>query len=246
MGSKGFSLGEVIRFGCNKFKENWLFLVGYFFITGIISSVGYFFEISLQEKFPSWQFLFQIAFGLLNMMFSLGLMKACLEIVDGGKPSWSCIYSGFPLLLKYLFGVIFYGIIVFIGLILFIIPGVVWGFKYILFPYAIVDKRLGPLSALDESAKVTDGARWDIFGWGLTSIVFFYASTMILVGVPLGLAMYIFNLPQQALFTTHIGFGISLFSIFGIFVVLFSLVVSLVMAYIYRKLERASRNVEAV
>ena len=67
----------------------------------------------------------------------------------------------------YLIGSILYGLIVVVGLILLIIPGIIWAIKFQFFDYLIVDKGLGPIDALEKSSDITRGVKWDLFAFGI-------------------------------------------------------------------------------
>ena len=73
---------------------------------------------------------------------------------------------------SYLVGMILYAVIVAVGTLLFIFPGVIWGLRYSQFGYYIVRHGLGPIHALKASAIATMGAKWDLFGLTLILLVF--------------------------------------------------------------------------
>jgi uncharacterized membrane protein len=88
------------------------------------------------------------------------------------------------LFFKYLFGSILYVLIFCAGLILLIFPGIIWGIKFGLFPYFIIDKGLGPIKALKASAKTTMGARWDLLGFGfVVSIISLLGVLCLVIGI---------------------------------------------------------------
>jgi uncharacterized membrane protein len=62
-----------------------------------------------------------------------------------------------------LLGYILYGLAILIGLILLIVPGVYLAIKYQFVPYLIVDKGMDPIEAFTESAKMTNGQKWNLF-----------------------------------------------------------------------------------
>ena len=68
---------------------------------------------------------------------------------------------------KYLIGSILYGLIVFAGTILLIIPGIIWGIQFCFYDYFIIDKGLGPIEALKRSSAITRGVKWDLFVFSL-------------------------------------------------------------------------------
>jgi uncharacterized membrane protein len=62
---------------------------------------------------------------------------------------------------------ILYGLIVLAGIILLIVPGIVWAVKFSLCFYFVIDKGLGPVQALKASSRTTIGVKWPLFGFGL-------------------------------------------------------------------------------
>lgn len=54
-----------------------------------------------------------------------------------------------------------------IGLLLFIIPGIIVGIIVGFSLYVVIDKELRPIDAIRESAKLTKGNRWNLFLLGL-------------------------------------------------------------------------------
>ena len=69
------------------------------------------------------------------------------------------------LFFKYLIGSILYGLIVLGGMLLLIIPGIIWMIKFQFFSYLIIE-GLGPVEALKKSAQITRGAKRELFVFG--------------------------------------------------------------------------------
>ena len=97
----------------------------------------------------------------------MGLIKIALRFCDKEKGEFAELFSCFPLFFKYLFGSILCMLIVLGGMILLIIPGIIWSIKFQFFTYFIIDKGLGPIEALKRSSAITKGAKWDLFIFGL-------------------------------------------------------------------------------
>lgn len=108
-----------------------------------------------------------IAFALLNAVLQMGLIRISLKISDGQQAAFSDIFSCYPLLIKYLLGALLYSIICLCGFILLIVPGVIWAIKFSQYGYLIIDRGYGPIEALKRSALITEGAKWDLFLFGL-------------------------------------------------------------------------------
>ena len=66
---------------------------------------------------------------------------------------------------SYLVAAIIFGIAVFVGLILFIIPGIIVSLIFMFYGYTIVQNpSTSPIDALKRSAEITKGHRWQLLG----------------------------------------------------------------------------------
>ncbi len=76
---------------------------------------------------------------------------------------------------------------IFVGLIFFIIPGIMLALRWAVALPACVVENVGPLAAMRRSAELTKGHRWKIFGiFVLIMVVFFVAFAIIGVLAALG------------------------------------------------------------
>lgn len=106
----------------------------------------------------------------------MGLIKIALRIYDNKKCELADVFSDLlsclPLFFKYLSASIVYILIVLSGIILLIVPGIIWSIKFSFFSYFIVDKGLGPIEALKQSSVITNGVMRDLFlFWLLVSVI---------------------------------------------------------------------------
>jgi len=112
-------------------------------------------------------FIVNLVFFIFNMIIAMGVIKIALKFHDGQKGKIADLFSCLNLFFKYLLGSIVYALIVLGGLILLIVPGIIWAIKFQFFSYFIVDKELGPIESLKQSAKITKGAKWTLLFFGL-------------------------------------------------------------------------------
>ncbi len=94
-----------------------------------------------------------------------------------------------------------YSLIVLGGLILFIIPGMIWGVLYILAPYAVIIEGTSGRAALSVSRALTEGKNIFIYVFGFGVLFFLVVSApllliTLLVGVMLGDPMIGFEAPK--------------------------------------------------
>ena len=73
--------------------------------------------------------------------------------------------------------------IVGIGVLLFLVPGIIFACRLTFVPYLVMDKGLDPVAAIEKSWFMTRGHGWRIFGMFLLSILLFICGfALILVG----------------------------------------------------------------
>lgn len=74
-------------------------------------------------------------------------------------------------IVKYFVGTLLQEIIVIVGFILLIIPGVIFATRLQYTSYLIVDKDLGPLEAIKKSWAITKGNTWNLFFFGILLVL---------------------------------------------------------------------------
>ena len=76
------------------------------------------------------------------------------------------------------------GVIVAVGFVLVIVPGIIFACKLMFVPYLVVDRKMEVIQAIKESWRMTNGHAWKIFLMGLLAIPIFIAGAICLgVGV---------------------------------------------------------------
>ncbi len=162
-----FSKGEALSFGWNTMKDNLGFLIGLLIVVMLIYSVPSAIGKWLTKSVPALSAFIDIISWVLEMVIGMGLIRIALKFCDNEHGKFRDLFSCFPLFFKYLFSSIVYGLIVLGGVILLVIPGIVWAIKFQFFSYFIVDEGLGPIEALERSRTITTGVKWDLFVFGL-------------------------------------------------------------------------------
>ncbi|HEX7444847.1 MAG TPA: hypothetical protein VF300_00510, partial [Methanothrix sp.] len=146
------------------------------------------------------------------------------------------LYSSKPIVLvNYLVAGFFYGLMVVIGLLLLIVPGIYLGLKYQFFGYLIVDRGMGPFEALKESGRLTDGAKKDLFVFWLALICGILVIMLVLgllVALPVGLMMAVISEDLVPIFVIVVSLITTIINIMVI-----APITELAMADIYKTLQ---------
>lgn len=151
------SIKDVFRKGWELTKENLWFFIGYqiilYALMGVFSSYNEGFAASL------WQLLGWVMMIIVKM----GLYNSSLLIAKGVKPTFDQLYKNWDLFIPWVVASFLMAIMFFIGLLLFIVPAGYVIARYGLFPFFILDKKLGPVEALKAAAQASEGVRWPLF-----------------------------------------------------------------------------------
>lgn len=150
-----FEISDAIRYGWNTVKANLGLFVVVAAIMLLLSGGG--------ERVAKNAPFLNLVTGILNAVLSLGVTYLVLKFVDGGKGEFNDLFSQFDILLRYIGASILFGLIVAGGLILLIVPGIIWAIKFGFFGFIMVDKRTGIRESLRLSGELTRGARGDLF-----------------------------------------------------------------------------------
>jgi len=145
-------------------KKNLWFFVGLLIVVSLLGIIpGILSEWLSLEGFQIYSFVIDIVKVALGVIVTMGLIKIALAFAGGGKGEWDNLFSAYRLFFNYLFGAVLYGLIIFVGLLLLVVPGLVWAIQFGFYKYLIVDKELGPIEALKESSRITKDVRWHLF-----------------------------------------------------------------------------------
>lgn len=157
---RSFEIGDAVEFGWKKVKERPLFFAGIFIFSGLLSLMAN--QVSgIGSK---------IVLMILHLGITVGFLRVALDVVEGKRAEFKELFSCFSVLHWYILGGILYGLIVFAGFVLLIIPGIIWMLAFSQWSFVIVDKRANPLAALKQSLKLTHEVKGKLFVFMLVVI----------------------------------------------------------------------------
>lgn len=158
-------VGEAISYGWNAFKKYAGPLV---IIALVIGAINFGFSL-LSQVFNDSAFLVlivQVASFLVSVLLALGFTRAVLKVTAGQEPEVGDLFQtdhyG-----PYLGASILFGLMVGIGLVIFIVPGIIALTFFFFYSFAIVDRGDGVMDSLSRSAEITKGQRGSVFLLGL-------------------------------------------------------------------------------
>ena len=114
--------------------------------------------------------LFNVAYALIVLTpVSYGSTMVFLKAVRGEPFKASEIFYAFQQIWNIVLANLLVGVIVGIGFILLIVPGIIFACKLAFVPYLVMDQKMEAMDAVRKSWNMTKGYSWTIFGMGIMS-----------------------------------------------------------------------------
>lgn len=123
-------------------------------------------------------FVLQLLSQILSIYLGLGLTRIALNFVSGKTVAVGQLFGEGHKLLRALGASILFGIVVAIGFLLLIVPGVYLALRYGLYMTAIVDRDLGVMESFAYSSRLTTNNRMNLFLLGLLGFLIILAGML--------------------------------------------------------------------
>jgi uncharacterized membrane protein len=167
-----FTASSCLTFGWETFKTRALFLAGvtllFLVVLGIVRSVGHGVILTI------------ISYGL-SILVDMGIVAFSLKAHDSLATVTIHDLWHPQSYINYVLATIMVGVLVVLGLILLIVPGVILMLMWMFVKQLIIERGLKPLEALKESARITKGNRMQLFLLLLAIIVMNIVGALALV-----------------------------------------------------------------
>ena len=175
-----FFISQLFSESWQIFKKRWLVLLGFLIGYIALSLIGNWANETL-VKSMGMPVLFFLLYYLFSLVIGMGFTKILIKLSRDEDAGLSDFFAAAPYIIKYVLGNLLYMLIVVVGILLLVVPGIVWAIKYMYIPYLIIDKGMGPLQAMRASAKMTNGVKWDLVGFSMASALLMYSGLILLI-----------------------------------------------------------------
>lgn len=188
--------------------EQFLVLLLVVIVLGVVLFPTQIFKINLNgdhshwnwEDFDNFNFGRLAVFGIMAIMlgififiyallvvpiFKYGADLMFVHAVRGIRPQFETLVSGFKENYLYIvFASLLKTALVMLAMVFLIIPGIIVACRLVFVSYLVMDKKLDPIVAVEESWRMTKGHGWTIFLMGFVSFFIFIGGLiMLFVGV---------------------------------------------------------------
>ncbi|MCF8362053.1 MAG: hypothetical protein K9G70_05460 [Prolixibacteraceae bacterium] len=197
------TISESLGNGWYTMKKYFLYLLLAVIVAGIFAGGSNIFQYNFSgNDFPgsglehNWNhfFPFILTFVTISAFIALAFAILIRPVIKYGadlmflqgardtKPEIKSLIIGFQRnYLNIIVSSLLVAIILIVGFIFFIIPGIVGACRLFMVPYLIMDKQLGAIEALETSWRMTRGHAFTVFGLGFMSFFIFIAGLLLLI-----------------------------------------------------------------
>lgn len=176
MGLTKFVSWEAFRVAFDAVFENLRFFLPLMTGFTIFSAIMYFVVFFTTGS----ELLSEITAIIINSAIAFALFKIGLGFLDRHQLSRTNIFGSGEFLLKYIAASLLFWVMVYVGLMLLILPGIYILLTYGFYGLEMVDKNLGPIAALKRSAEISKGAKWGLLRLGIEFYCGFIAINVLL------------------------------------------------------------------
>ncbi|HXY91394.1 MAG TPA: hypothetical protein VEP49_02885 [Acidimicrobiia bacterium] len=165
-GSEPVSIGDAVSYGWGSYWKNVgpmllvaVVIIGIELVFGLIGQATGSLALRILLQLIGW---------LLGLFLALGWIRVALEVTRGVTPEVGDVFK-FEGLGPYIVASIVFGIGVFIGLLLCIVPGIIFAVIFGFYGFVAVEQgdAVAPMDLLRRSAEITAGHRWQLFFLGV-------------------------------------------------------------------------------
>lgn len=198
MTSTAFSRKEALRYGWDVLKQNLPLFIGLCLISMFVSGMQNALGNPSRGLYFGVRALLGVGLQLVMLIVHMGWIYIALRLRDNQPTELPDLLAPLPQFLDFLLGMIICGVIVTIGFVLLIVPGVIWAIRYCFVGMLIIDQKLDPLNALRRSAELTAGVKGQLFVFGLC-----LAGLNLLGAMAFGIGLFV-TLPVSAMAAVHV------------------------------------------
>lgn len=188
MTTKAFSVGTYLAWGWKLMRKHFWFYAGVVVVAFLINALMGLSFLPYLEAYPVALWIIQLVAYIIAYTVMIGLYQVGLNLTQFGAASVWDLFVPLKKTIKVFIANWLYFLLVSLGLILLVVPGLYWFVKYSQITLLILDKDLGPLEAFKMSGEITDGAKWDLLALlvvvsfiGILGVLFFLIGVVVTV-----------------------------------------------------------------
>ncbi|MCJ7599402.1 MAG: hypothetical protein MUO41_12435 [Methyloceanibacter sp.] len=180
-----FSIKSALNFGWETFKRRPWFFVGatlvIFLLYIVAGALTVTIDYALTGVTENHSGVGSILDWLIGTLISMGVVAFYLKAHDNPEQvTLSALWHPHPYW-SYLAATVLVGLVIVLGLLLLIVPGIIFGLMFMFTSFIVIDRAFGPIDAMKESKRITSGYRWRLLGFILLLALINLAGVIALV-----------------------------------------------------------------
>jgi len=192
-----FSPGDTIRYGWETFKKRPWFFVGATLVIAIVYALASGISSGIDSAVGGSAEEPTVIGGIVNYglgtLISMGVTAFYLAAHDNPDTAeLSMLWHPQPFW-KFLGATVLTTLAIVVGFMLLIVPGIIAMLLFMFSTFVVIDQGLGPIEAMKESMRISEGNRWPLLGFVCLLFLILIAGALVF-GVGLLVAMPIATL----------------------------------------------------
>jgi uncharacterized membrane protein len=195
--SGDFEIADALSFGWDRFKAN----IGPLAITvAVVIFVEIVLSVISSGRTGFGGFILSLVTFLIGQIIAMGWVRISLNIVGGRPAGVSDMWERLDLFVPYVVAAIIFSVMVGIGFILLIVPGVYLALTFGFYGFNVMDKEMGALDALKRSVELTRGRKWKLLAFWVTilflnllGLILLVVGVLVTAGVSLIAVGYVYR-----------------------------------------------------
>lgn len=184
MAQKTFSIKESIRYGWKKTLSQPIIILYFLIAMAGTQFVEFLFNFIFSEASESITSIVGAILTIISIVFSIGMVRVVLNVYENKALKFENLYEDWRLIGWYILGGIINGLLVILGLVLLIIPGIFVAVRLSMWPYIMLEGESNSIEAIKKSWKLTEGKVLKLVGLYLVQfLVVLLGIIALLVGV---------------------------------------------------------------
>lgn len=177
-----WTIGGAMSNGWDRFKDNVGLLIPVLIVVfGVSFGVGLLYA-HVADADRGIGVVLSLVSWAVSIVLQMGLLRIALRLLNGSETSVGALFLVGSTFWTFLAASILCGIMVFIGLILFIVPWIIVAVIFGYDTFAIVDRSESVMDSFSVSAATTKGSRWHMFGFGVVLFLFDLLGFITIIG----------------------------------------------------------------
>jgi uncharacterized membrane protein len=141
-------VGAAVSYAWAKFQQHAGALILIALVIALANLIGFAISLVVEDFFVA--LMLQIVFFIIGQILTVGIINASLMVTRGETPELGKVFAT-ERLGPFIIASILYGIAIFVGLVLCIIPGIIAAFMLSFYGFYVLDQNAEPVAALSAS-----------------------------------------------------------------------------------------------